>query len=29
LAMGIAGFTRFRAKVPGIDISGDQPRKSN
>jgi hypothetical protein len=30
LAAGIAGFTRFRAKAPGLDVSGDQARpKSN
>jgi hypothetical protein len=29
LALGIAGFTRFSAKLPGLEFKGDRPSKSN
>jgi hypothetical protein len=29
LAMGIAGFTRFHAKAPGLDINAEKSARSN
>ena len=28
LAVGLAGFTRFKAKAPGVEMSADRPRSN-